>query len=221
MLALLLTASLTIASCDRPAPEPVSFHSRGFSYVAEVFPPKSRQNRGPRSVAYLYAMGYPGTDWRVQARRLWTAELVAQRFPLAGLVSQAGHLITLDDHYEYGGGTALVIYDRDGRFVRSFTLDELLEPRDLAGVQWSDCGRAWRQDIRFFFTVATDAKLYLLLPSGRAIELTLKTGALRRGARGDFPALDAIVARQFPNEEAEVWATSLRFSSISDLLSKN
>ena len=93
MLALLLTASLTIASCDRPAPEPVSFHSRGFSYVAEVFPPKSRQNRGPRSVAYLYAMGYPGTDWRVQARRIWSAELVAQRFPLAGLVSQAGHLI--------------------------------------------------------------------------------------------------------------------------------
>ena len=33
--------------------------------------------------------------------------------------------------------------------------------------------------------------------------------------------LGAIVARKFPNEETEVWVTSLRFSSISDLLSKN
>jgi hypothetical protein len=140
---------------------------------------------------------------------------------LAALVSQSGHVITLDDHYEYGGGNALVIYDRDGRFVRSLTLDELLEARDLAGVQWSDCGRAWRQGVRFFFTATGDAKLYLLLPSRRAIELSLKSGALRRGAISDFPPLRGIVARQFPNEETEVWMTSLRFSSISDLLSKN
>jgi hypothetical protein len=166
-------------------------------------------------------VGYPGSDWRVQARRVWTAELGAQRFPLAALVSQAGHLVTLDDHYEYGGGKALAIYDRDGRFIRSFTLDELLEPRDLAGVQLSDCGRAWRLGVRFFFTTTGNAKLYMLLPSRRAIELSLKTGVLRRGTLNGFPALGAIVARQFPNEETEVWVTSLRFSSISDLLSKN
>lgn len=166
-------------------------------------------------------MGYPGSDWRVQERRVWTAELGAQRFPLTALVSQAGHLVTLDDHYEYGGGNALVIYDRDGRFIRSFTLDELLEPRDLTGVQWSDCGRAWRERVRFCFTTTGNAKLYLLLPSRRAIELSLKTGELRRGALNDFPALSAIVSRQFPNEETELWVTSLRFSSISDLLSKN
>jgi len=33
--------------------------------------------------------------------------------------------------------------------------------------------------------------------------------------------VSAILARAYPNEEAEVWVTSLRFSSISDLLSKN
>lgn len=227
MIAVLLAAVLTVvdgaasSSCDRPAPEPLGFSSRGFGYVAEIFPAKSRQNHGSRSVAYLYAVGYPGSDWRVQARRVWTAELAAQRFPMAALVSQAGHLVTLDDHYEYGGGNALVIYDRDGRFVRSLTLDALLEPRDLAGVQLSDCGRAWRTGVRFFFTTTGNAKLYLLLPSRRAIELALKTGALRRGALDDFPTLSAIVTRQFPNEETEVWMTSLRFSSISDLLSKN
>lgn len=218
MVALLLLAAF--ASCDRGAPEPVSFHSRGFGYVAEIFPPKSRQNRGSQSVAYLYEMGYPGSDWSVQARRIWTANLAVQRMPLAALVSTAGHLVTLDDHYEYGGGNALAIYDRDGRFIRSFTLDELLERRDLAGVQWSDCGRAWRERVRFFFTTTGNAKLYMLLPSRRAIEVSLKTGALHRGAPDDFPALRAITARQFPNEETEVWATSLRFSSISDLLSK-
>jgi hypothetical protein len=220
MLALLLS-SLTIASCDKPAPEPVSFHARGFGYVAEVFPPKSRQNRGSRPVAYLYEMGYPGNEWRVQARRVWTTELAPGVMPQAAIVSMAGHLVTLDDYYDTGGTNALVIYDRDGRFVRGYTLAQLLEPRDLEGVQWSDCGRAWRQGVRFFFTITDNPKLYALLPSRRAIELTLRSGQLRRGTITQFPSLVAIVARQFPNEETEVWVTSLRFSSISDLLSKH
>src|SRR6476659_6977873 len=221
MLALLLTASLTIASCDKGAPEPLSFHARGFGYVAEVFPPKSRQNRGSRPVAYLYEVAYPGTEWRVQARRMWTAELSARLMPQAALVSMAGHLVTLDDYYETGGDHALVIYDRDGRLVRSFTLGQLLGATRLEGIQWSDCGRAWRQGVRFFFTSASNPKLYVLLPSRGVLEIALENGDLRRGGISDFPALGAILARAYPNEEAEVWVTSLRFSSISDLLSKN
>jgi hypothetical protein len=166
-------------------------------------------------------VGYPGSEWRVQARRLWTTELATQPMPLAALVSMAGHLVTLDDYYDTGGNHAIVIYNRDGRFVRSFTLSELLEPRDLYGAQLSDCGRAWREGVRFFFTITSNPKLYALLPSRRALELGLETGKLRRGEITDFPALGAILTRKFPNEETEVWVTSLRFSSISDLLSKN
>lgn len=131
MVALLLTAVFTIVAdaslpiCDKGAPEPLSFHARGFGYVAEVFPPKSRHNAGSRPVAYLYEVGYPGSEWRVQARRVWTAELAGRLMPQAALVSMAGYLVTLDDYYELGGDHALVIYDRDGRFVRSFTLGEL------------------------------------------------------------------------------------------------
>jgi hypothetical protein len=152
---------------------------------------------------------------------VWTAELAARLMPQAALVSMAGHLVTLDDYYETGGANALVIYDRGGRFVRSFALTELLEPQDLNAAQLSDCGRAWREGVRFFFTATSNPKLYALLPSRRALELGLETGKLRRGAIGDFPVLRAIIARQFPNEETEVWVTSLRFSSISDLLAKN
>jgi hypothetical protein len=133
----------------------------------------------------------------------------------------AGHVVTLDDYHELGGDHALVIYDRNGRFVRSFTLGELLGAWRLDRVQLSDCGRAWREGVRFFFTSTIRPKLYVLLPSRSVLELDLEAGELRRGAISDFPALGAIVARQFPNEETEVWVTSLRFSSISDLLSKN
>jgi hypothetical protein len=221
MLSLLLAASLTAASCDKGAPEPVGFHSRGFGYVAEIFPPKSRQNPGARPVAHLYEVGYPGADWSVKARRLWTTELAARLMPQAALVSMAGHLVTLDEYYETGSTNALVIYGRDGRFVRSFTLGQLLGAGPLERIQWSDCGRAWRQGVRFFFTSTSNPKLFVLLPSRSVLELDLETGDLRRGGISDFPGLRAIIAQQFPNEETEVWITSLRFSSISDLLSKN
>ena len=223
MLALVLVAAFgiaaeTVPACDRGAPQPLGFHSRGFGYVAEVFPPKSRHNRGSRPVAYLYEVGYPGSEWRVQARRLWTAALPHELMPQAALVSMAGQLVTLDDHHQAGAGPALVIYDLGGRLVRSFTLVQLLEPSDLARVTVSDCGRLWRERARFFFTSTGDAKLFVLLHWGRVLELRLATGELKRGLIASFPALRDIAARRFPNEETEVWMLSLRFSSLSDFV---
>jgi hypothetical protein len=56
-----------------------------------------------------------------------------------------------------------------------------------------------------------------VLSWGRVLELTLATGALRRGTLTDFAALRAITAQRFANERAEVWPISLRFSSITDV----
>jgi hypothetical protein len=202
--------------CDRPAPHPVAFHSRGFGYVAEVFPPGARRNTGDTPRVYLYQVGYPGSQWRVDARRLWTAEL--RGMPQAALVSVAGHFVALDDYWTAGGERAVVVFEPDGRHVRSYRLDELLEAGDMARVEWSDCGLLWREGTRFYFSREPNSKLYIVLRSGRVVEVALATGALRSGVRDDFETLREILAQQYPNELAEVWSISLRFSSLTDMV---
>ena len=65
------------------APEPVSFHSRGFGYVAEIFPLRSRQNSTKRPFCYFYEVGYGGFTWKVDAKLKWKAPLAYELlFPL-------------------------------------------------------------------------------------------------------------------------------------------
>ena len=149
--------SLTIVTmCDRPGPQPTGFHSRGFSYVAEVFPAHARRNMDDRPRMYVYEVGYPGPEWRVDARRLWTATLPTT--PQAALVSMAGDVVMLDDHYRAGGEHSLVVFGKDGRLVRDFGLDELLDRADVARVEFSDCGRLWRNGATFYFSRAPASK---------------------------------------------------------------
>lgn len=206
------------ALCDRGAPEPVGFHSRGFEYVAEVFPPTSRHNAGARPVIYAYKVAYPGQEWRIDAQRIWKAELPHSQMPQSALVSMEGHVIALDDYHESGGEHALAIYDIDGHFVKSLSLQQLLDTADVAKVQVSDCGRMWREGSKFYFTTGKDPKLYVVLPWQRIVEVSLGTGGVRRGVLADFPGLRDITARAFPNELAEVWSLSLRFSSLTDIV---
>jgi hypothetical protein len=77
LLVALLSASARADGWVRP--EPMSFHSRGFGYVAEIFPPHSRQNSGDKPLCYFYELGYPGSDWRIDARLKWKAPLVNER----------------------------------------------------------------------------------------------------------------------------------------------
>lgn len=204
--------------CDRVGPEPVGFHARGFGYVAELFPPRSRHNPGARPVAHFYQVEHPGIRWTVEAQRLWTAQLANEVMPQAALVSMAGHVVTLDDHHEAGGDHALVVYDTGGRLVRSFRLRDLLDDADLSQIPPSDCGWLWREDARFFFTGSSDARLYVLLASRRVLEVTLATGELKRGVEADFPSLVEILEQAFPNEETAVWALNLRFAALSDFI---
>src|SRR5688500_4044870 len=126
--------SLSVAAmCDRPGPQPVGFHSRGFSYVAEVFPPNARRNTSSQPRVYVYEVGYPGAQWQVDARRLWSATLPVM--PQAAIVSMAGHVVMLDEHYQAGGDHALVVFGLDGRLVRTFALGDLLASADLERVE--------------------------------------------------------------------------------------
>jgi hypothetical protein len=114
-------ASAPAYRCDRPAPEPRSFHSRGFGHPTEVFPPRSRQNPGEKPVAFAYEVGYPGSTWKVEARLLWMATLVNTRMPSEALLSMQADLVTRNEYDQPGYANALVIYDRAGRLVLRFS----------------------------------------------------------------------------------------------------
>lgn len=58
------------------APEPVSFHSRGFGYVAEIFPLRSRQNSKPYFDSYIRN----GVTYRFNLPVV--AELVEESLPI-------------------------------------------------------------------------------------------------------------------------------------------
>src|SRR5260221_6855804 len=79
-------------------PEPVSFHSRGFSYVAEVFPPKARNNATDQLIYFFYAMGYPGTGWKADAKLMWKGPLVNRAMPPEAVLSIGGDLVTLNEY---------------------------------------------------------------------------------------------------------------------------
>jgi hypothetical protein len=218
MLTALFTAlAATLPFCDKPAPEPRGFHSRGFGQVVEIFPPRSRRNPGERPMAYLYEVGFPGTRWDVEARRAWTATLPHAAFPQDALVSTDGHVVTLDDYWQTGREHAVVVFDARGRQRSGYRLEELLTAEQIADLEWSDCGIQWRLGAKYFFVLDAAPHLYIVLPSV-TLQLDLTSGGFRRGPAASFPELTGVMSRPFPDEEAHVWATSLRFSSITDVL---
>jgi hypothetical protein len=204
--------------CDRGAPEPAGFHGRGFEYVAEVFPPRSRQNPGDRPVAFLYQVAYPGASWRVDARLIWKATLANGKMPEAALVSMSGEFITLDDYFQEG--PAIALYDRTGRQLRTYTVEQLFSAAQRAAIGRSDCGWEWREGARYYITAGQQPRLYILLRSNTVLAFSLRTGELQRDTLARFPELRQIQARESPNEETQVWRLNLRFSSITDLLAR-
>src|SRR5262245_36163905 len=128
LIVLILSAQLWSDEWMRP--EPVSFHCRGFSYVAEIFPPKSRQNPGGKPVCYFYKMDYPGLEWKIGAHLVWKGSLVNPVMPYQAVISMDGLLVTLNDYGQAGFNNAVTIYDRGGKVSRSYSLDELITPED-------------------------------------------------------------------------------------------
>ena len=203
-----------------PAPEPVSFVCRGFSYVAEVFPPKSRQNPGERPLCYFYQVGYPGRAWKVDARLRWKAELTKDAdnpMPYRALVSMDGHLVTMNDLTGGDPKHSVAIYSPGGKFVKSYGLREILPKEAAPFLPMS----GWTREATFYF-LEKPARLYIIPVGGRtgkAMEFMLADGAFRSGDLKNFPdAAKLIEAKRESNAKTEIWATSLRFSSITDVL---
>jgi len=202
-------------------PEPVSFNCRGFDLVAEIFPPKTRQNASDKPACYFYRMGYPGTTWKVDATLVWKAELVNDAKPFAmpyeAIVSKDGYLVTLNDYARMGGKNAVVLYDTKGKLVKSYALDHLLPKEDAQSVPLRMSGRWWNDKARYFFLQKPD-RLYIVLAVGKTMEFGLEDGAFKYDQAKAFADLAPLLDKPHANERTEIWRANLRFSSITDIL---
>lgn len=230
VLAVLATAA---RADDWVGPEPTSYHGRGFAHVAEIFPPHSRQNPGEKPLCFFYTMGYPGSGWKLDARLEWQAPLVNQRMPYQALVSPEGDLVTLNEHGRVGYANAVVLYGRDGALVRAYALEQLVPGDELrrrehdGQVSLSTSSRWWNREARYYF-LARPQRLYVVFPWEAALEVFLDGSKTAYAPVATFPELAALLQKEAAdaargmfhsaNEETEIWATSLRFSSITDVL---
>jgi hypothetical protein len=122
-----LCLSFSATADDWGAPNPVSFTSRGFGYVAEVFPPRSRQNTTDKPLCYFYETGDSGgTAWKIAAKLKWKAPLVNDAMPYQAVVSTHGRLVTLNEYGALGYKNAVAIYGQTGALVKTYQLGELI-----------------------------------------------------------------------------------------------
>lgn len=211
---LLIIAALLLSTPSRaddwPAAHPNSWHSTGFSKLVEVFPPKSRHNPSDKPVAYVYDIGYAGTAWNVAATLVWKGPLVNQESPYEAILSSDGWLVTLDDWANLGFHHAVVVYDPAGKLVASRKLDDLL-PADVRDRDRSTSSRYWRKGAKYVFD--TKQKLVQIwIANAGVLQVSLADGKHKYFAANAAP-------KRSPNaEDTEVWSTSLRFSSVTDVL---
>src|SRR4028118_2028914 len=199
----LLTISPSAFADSWPNPTPVSFHSRGFSYVAEVFPPESRQNTSKNPVCYLYQMGYPGKRWDVIPKLLWKTELVNDSMPLSAVVSMGQEVVTLNEYGRVGYQNAVVIYSKQGQLVKSFRLDDLIAEEDKPHLLISAGSRWWNNEAKYFF-LSKPSRLNIVLKWGKVMEFSLSDGKFQSGKIADFPDVATLAksSQDTANEEA-------------------
>src|SRR5260370_16410991 len=104
-------------------PEPVSFHSKMWNWVAEMFPSQSRRNPGDKGLCYFYQVtsstygDHP--PYEVDAKLQWKAELVNQLMPMSAVVSNDGYLVTLNEFGRLGYENTVLLYDTFVHMINS------------------------------------------------------------------------------------------------------
>ena len=215
---LVVCLSFSTAADEWMAPAPVSFHSRGFGYVAEVFPPRSRQNPAEEPIGYFYELGYPGPTWKIDAKLKWKTRLANDLMPYQAVVSMQGRLVTFNEYGAVGYKNAVAIYSQSGSLVAKYQLDEFIPAADIGRIETSESSRWWTKGAKYYF-LESPGRLYVVLSWGKIVEFNLDTGRHKYGPATEFSDLSKAMAKgNFSNEETEIWPTSLRFSSITDLV---
>lgn len=146
------------------------------NYVAEVTPSFLLQQgteAGERNArAVVSACPAPGVT-----NVVWSGKLMNPMAPVSVLVSDGGHLVTMDEWHFMGSGTVIAIYDPKGRLLRQWTMEELFEPEEMSRLPRSVSSTWWHAGpARFGSGNQTNV---LIVPAvGRLFRISLADGGM-------------------------------------------
>jgi hypothetical protein len=150
-------------------------------------PPERLRALSPsgRFEARVQPTGESGARLRVWRRTLprpslgYDVRVVNERSPVSLAVSEAGHVLTLDEWGALGHEHAMVLYAPDGRVLKDYTLEDFLSASELEDkVMYTVSSRRW---LHLTESVQADDKAFRLSTRwGEGLIVSLADGAVER-----------------------------------------
>jgi hypothetical protein len=199
---------------------PLSYTSRGYDFIAEFFPPFSTGDSLPHSSCYFYQKLRDEPHFKL----LWKD--TEYQGPFSAIISMDGDLITVDGQVGRGRKNSIMIYSREGKRSKTLDYDELFPTFVPELDTLYPFNNLWNVDASYYFVNLDKPQserfpthLYIRLKWNKAFEFRLSDGVFRYGPIIDYPVLDSLSQPGIStNSEAGIRPTSLRFSSITELL---
>jgi hypothetical protein len=163
--------------------------------------------------------------------KVWAGPLVNDVSPVSAMVAPSGrYVVTFDNWHSIGRGQhVVVIYDRQGRLIRSLELGDIIPPEWIRGLSHSVSSTAWAGEHRFS---GEHLLLQVMIPSkstvdegGQFAEFALELGTgfvspVDAGAWSDAMTLVEERNQALDREEAEAkrrWIEPLQAPEASTL----
>lgn len=181
VLLLVLVPASPVGADSWPGPRVVSVFSENGDRFVRIVPGASVGDtvgfagapRGAYARGEFYAR-QPDRSYRLVA----DVPLANPVAPVEALVSNGGHLLTLDNWHNLGHGPVVAVYGPSGSLLRSYRLEELYDARRLASIPTSVSSRWWRCAVSGFVDPPTQAKVYVTERLGGTFVVTLPTAAI-------------------------------------------
>jgi len=208
---------------------PTSYSSRGDRYIAEIFTINSRL-KNDKPFCFFYKINqqitYENYDHKKKFELVWSGELSNNIEPNAAILSNNGYLITLDETTSKGYFHSLVLYDKQGKLIKDYSLDELIPESDIYDFPTTVGSKYWRDKASYFFCNIADktedfynpTHFYIVLTNHKVLELVLDNGNIKYGDLKDFPNLFDILKQKYIADIAIIYENRLENSSITEIL---
>ena len=160
-----------------PGPGARMFASEDGRTALKVIAQKDyRTKKNPAAIGVLFGMEGDGSE-----HIIWKQELV--NIPMHALILRSyGVLgvVTLDTYANMGYEHSLVIYDKNGKLVKDFQLEDLLSKEEIAHrTQRSVSSRYWRREATFDrIHDPKNPKLRITFDWGKVLLIELLTGKI-------------------------------------------
>lgn len=177
--ALLVALAGPAAADDWPGPRVMNVFSDDGGHFVRITPGTSVGEsvgfagapKGPHARAEFYRRTPDSSYARVADIRLENP--VA---PVEALVSNSGHLLTLDNWHNAGYGAVVVIYDPSGKKIAAWPLERLYKAERIDSLQHSVSSRWWRCAPHGYVDPVEQTRVYVTERLGGNFVFELPTG---------------------------------------------